>query len=141
MGAADVGAVIMFTIGVALIAMSLVGLYCASKMGGSRYRGGEVPHIKNASTAVRLHPARDEFVVYCVCPRCATGDVHNLRESNPDPPRLVRASDGETEQIVNWSGERIRQVFIQPDLYDRWDERPYDVVRTCNSCGYEWGQS
>ena len=135
------GAVIMSILGVALIAMSLVGLYCASKLGGSRYQGGEVPHIKNPSTAVRLSPASDEFVAYCVCPRCASGDVHPIREANPDPPRLVRASNGETEDLVVWSGERVQQVLIQPDLYDRWDERPYEVVRTCSSCDYEWGQS
>lgn len=80
------------------------------------------------------------FTTGAICPHCGTCDIHLIREPNPAVPYLVRASDGEREQIVLFGGRAVREYVARPDLYDRWDERGFEVVRTCTSCGWEWGQ-
>ncbi|MDZ4233733.1 MAG: hypothetical protein U1C73_08210 [Dietzia sp.] len=58
------------------------------------------------------------FTAGAVCPWCGTAAVHPIREIDPRPPILFPA---------------------HPDAKS-WDERGFEVVRTCTGCGYEWGQ-
>ena len=79
------------------------------------------------------------FTAGAVCPHCGYCDVHLMRVPNPEPPRLISAGK-DREEIIVWAGQSVQVIDTPPDLYDRWDERPFEVVRTCTSCGYEWGQ-
>lgn len=79
------------------------------------------------------------FTAGAMCPHCHACDVHPMRVPNPAAPRLVQPSDGTVHQVLRFGGGVVRE-WVDPDIYDRWDERPYDVIRTCTSCGYEWGQ-
>lgn len=78
----------------------------------------------------------DTFTAITHCPRCNTIAVHPLREPNPDPPKQIHPPD--TTQIIAWGGQVI--VDENDDGLDRWDERPYEIIRTCARCGHEWGQ-
>ena len=73
-----------------------------------------------------------------VCPHCHVCDVHPMRVPNPAAPRIVRPSSG--IRLEMFGGGAVRE-WVDPDIYDRWDERPFDVIRTCTSCGYEFGQT
>lgn len=58
------------------------------------------------------------FTAGAMCPHCHACDVHPMRVPSRRPPILFPA---------------------HPDAQS-WDERPFDVIRTCTGCGYEWGQ-
>ena len=79
------------------------------------------------------------FTAGAVCPWCGVCGVHPMRVPNREAPRLVRESDGTVTQVVTWAGSVLRE-WTDPDEYDRWDERGFEVVRTCTGCGWEWGQ-
>lgn len=78
------------------------------------------------------------FTAGAMCPHCHVCDVHPMRVPNPAAPRIVRLSSG--IRLEMFGGGAVRE-WVDPDVYDRWDERPFDVVRTCNGCGYEFGQT
>lgn len=75
------------------------------------------------------------FTAGAVCPWCGVGDVHLVREPNPEPP----PPPSPLERQVR----RMRSLVLTeepPAPLHRWDERGFEVVRTCTGCGYEWGQ-
>ena len=77
--------------------------------------------------------ARDggTFTAGAVCPRCGTGDVHSIRPPNPEAPDMVSV-----EELQAFGSPTVRRVPV----FDRWDERHFETVRTCTSCKWEWGQ-
>lgn len=77
------------------------------------------------------------FTAACECPKCGTVAVHLMREPNPSPPERVCAPRNST--MFAWGGPDNTVLNITDDGFDRWDERPYKIVRTCQ-CGAEWGQ-
>lgn len=76
------------------------------------------------------------FETWCTCPHCGHTNLHYLRQPNPEPPK--RVAEPTTYRIYAWGGGPVREV-TESGL-DRWDEREFDVVRTCARCQYEWGQ-
>ena len=71
------------------------------------------------------------FTAGAMCPWCGVGDVHPIREPNPVPPHLPGGLGMRTEAFSRGGVLEYRR---------RWDERPFEVVRTCTNCTYEWGQ-
>lgn len=75
------------------------------------------------------------FAAGAVCPHCSACDVHPIREPSAEPPKRPTTPFFGTNLATTRfaAGGGVEQ-------YDRWDERPFEVVRTCSSCGWEWGQ-
>lgn len=82
--------------------------------------------------------SRSDFVARCMCANCRKVDVHFMRAPNPDPPKISYHGTGEVTEIRDASG-RVAARHVDGDVYDRWDERPYEVVRVCRNCGFTWG--
>lgn len=74
------------------------------------------------------------------CPRCRVSDLHHMRAPNPEPPRIVYHGTGDVTHMRDAAG-RVVATHVDGDAYDRPDERQYDVVRVCRSCGHAWGQT
>ena len=79
------------------------------------------------------------FTAGAMCPYCHVCDVHPMRVPNPAPPRVVHKGTGDVDVVRTFDGRRLRTI-VDVDQHDRWDERPFDVIRICTGCGYEWGQ-
>ena len=79
------------------------------------------------------------FTAVAMCPSCKACDVHPMRAPNPEPPRVIHEGTGDVDILRNGLGQIVRTI-VDGDEHDRWDERPFDVVRACNQCGREWGQ-
>lgn len=79
----------------------------------------------------------DTFTAAAMCPTCGMVAVHGMRQPNSEPPKQIH--EPETEELWVW-GEYKPIAVYQNDGLDRWDERPYEIIRTCNRCGKEWGQ-
>ena len=78
------------------------------------------------------------FTAVDECPRCKLVAVHRIRKPNPEPPKVViPASEQGREVLTVWGGQAV-QVIEAADVYDRPDERGYEVMRVCE-CGREWG--
>lgn len=84
-----------------------------------------------------------KFTACALCrnPDCLSVDVHDIRLPNPEPPRVILAADAQDEILEMSANGAISVHYIPVDRYDRWDERGFEVVRICNECGYEWGQT
>lgn len=97
-------------------------------------------YVVSPERARQLANLRDggEFTATPACPKCGVIDIHPIRNPNREAPRLVRKSDGTTTQISVFGGSVIRE-WPDPDVYDRWDERLYETIRTCTGCNWEWG--
>lgn len=80
-----------------------------------------------------------DFTAGARCPACGLIGFHHLRAPNPTPPRLTHRGTGEVTEVRNAAGDVIVHD-IDRDVYDRWDERDYNVVRMCDGCNHEWGQ-
>ncbi|WP_404851102.1 hypothetical protein [Dietzia kunjamensis] len=75
------------------------------------------------------------FTAGAMCPWCGCCDVHPIREPIPAPPEPPSAVVRHIQKI------RASLLTDQPPApLTRWDERGFEVIRTCTSCGYEWGQ-
>lgn len=81
-----------------------------------------------------------KFTACALCRKCMSVDVHDIRLPNPDPPKLIYEASSEYVTVSMASGESMTFRQDTEDLYDRWDERAYEIVRICVECGYEWGQ-
>jgi len=75
------------------------------------------------------------FTAGTMCPHCCHCDVHPMRVPNPESPKRPTAPFFG----INLATARFASGGVV-EHYDRWDERPYDVIRICTSCGWEWGQ-
>lgn len=71
------------------------------------------------------------FTAGTVCPWCGVGDVHHLRSPNREEPELLDVIEAR---------DAAGRVVLRDEQFDRWDERPFTIVRTCTSCSYSWGQ-
>lgn len=81
--------------------------------------------------------ARDggKFQVFSECPECKVYGLHYLRNVNYEAPTLV-----DREHIVAKTMNGLIAVEETVEIYDRWDERGFSVVRICHQCKWEWGQ-
>ena len=97
-------------------------------------------YLVSPERAKQLANLRDggKFTATSACPKCGVIDVHPIREPNHAAPCLVRESDGTVTQVSMW-GRGVVREWVDPDIYDRWDERPYETIRTCTGCNWEWG--
>jgi hypothetical protein len=82
-------------------------------------------------TAPDLQRDGGPFTDGAACPWCGVCDVHPMRVPNPQAPPGRDPFDPLALRAFAQGG-----VLGLP----RWDERPFDVVRTCTGCGYEFGQ-
>lgn len=96
----------------------------------------EKPHALERGS----HREGGTFTTVTVCPRCTHLTVHPMRAPNPDPPEVVYKGTGEVTTFRTFGGQVVR-THIDGDRTDRWDERGFDVIRTCVECGWEWGQT
>lgn len=89
----------------------------------------------------QAHPERDggPFTFAAECPKCGLVDLHGLRAPNLDQPRRLEDWERRMSFMPLWGDPR--DSFGKSYRFDRWDERPFESVRTCidEDCGYEWG--
>ena len=73
----------------------------------------------------------ERFEAWCECPSCGRLDCHLIREASDYEPQVVSSFE-----VATWGELKPRRI----DLFDRTDERGFEVVRMCK-CGREWGQA
>lgn len=87
-------------------------------------------HPTHVGTGLRL-PVRNggPFRAVTACPACGHYAAHPIRQPNPEPPT--------TEDVRDLHGRTVARYL------PRWDERPYETVRTCAApdCRWEWGHA
>lgn len=80
---------------------------------------------------IRLPDVRNggPFSTIATCPACGTYGLHPMRTPNPETPEREYARDAHGHIVASWA--------------DRWDETPYETVRTCldPACKWEWGHA
>ena len=75
------------------------------------------------------------FTAVAECPQCQAWEVHPIREPSPEPPPVL---SGLALQLRRMQAQVLEGGPV--GRYGRWDERGFEVVRTCVACGHEWGQ-
>lgn len=78
------------------------------------------------------------FRAHTDCPACGAYTAHPIRPPRPEAPRTIGTGNEVTLSTAN--GPAHTYIDSHPD---RWDERPYEIVRTCHDpdCGWEWGHT
>ncbi|WP_157115061.1 hypothetical protein [Nocardia niwae] len=76
----------------------------------------------------------DRFTAWSMCPHCRSLDCHGLRAPRPfdwtDPLAVLR----DRMVMLSWVYGLGMNKMV-PSM-----EPQYEVIRTCNGCGHEWGQ-
>lgn len=71
------------------------------------------------------------FEAWCMCPRCERVACHLIRQPNRNAPRIVDSFE------IHTFGDPVPEQRV---IYDRPDERGYNIIRMCE-CGKTWGQT
>lgn len=75
------------------------------------------------------------------CPYCGRVGLHYMRPPNPEPPVIVIPAEEQEDIVARTFDGRIAVYTIPANVYDRDDERGFEVVRVCvfDECGRTWG--
>jgi len=76
----------------------------------------------------------ERFTAWAMCPRCRAVAVHYMRPPNPQPELHESATD--MIDVHSFGGGIVRSY-----VHGGNDETGFEVVRQCQRCGYEWGQT